>query len=199
MSRPYLWARDQGKNLERCKPKVQFENHICTPRSVREWTHTLQSGFQLWELESLWSLESSNMHFRGQNSLDQIVCYTIKNFLKLKCLEWACMTHLSTSNINYGQKKSRESKCQFDSYPLKIKNCPEISSSRWCATYCWKDFDEGNNFSSNLTSIGGINKKLWAFKVVKVLILGILGHSTWESQDKMAFGCRPCGQVQIIL
>jgi hypothetical protein len=35
----------------------------------------------------------------------------------------ACMTHLDTSNISYGQKKGHESNCQFDSRPLKVKNC----------------------------------------------------------------------------
>jgi len=32
------------------------------------------------------------------------------------------MTHWSTYNIGYGQKKGWESKCQFDSRPLKVGN-----------------------------------------------------------------------------
>ncbi len=35
--------------------------------------------------------------------------------------------------------------------------------------------DEGYNFSSDLTSIGGLHAKLWGPKVVGVLTLGILG------------------------
>jgi hypothetical protein len=41
--------------------------------------------------------------------------------------------------------------------------------------YRWKDLDEGYNFVLDLTSIGGLHAKLWASKVAKVLILGILG------------------------
>ncbi len=52
------------------------------------------------------------------------------------------MIHLSIYNTSYGQKKSRELKCQFDSRPLKIKNCPKLSACRWRATYRWKALDE---------------------------------------------------------
>jgi len=48
-------------------------------------------------------------------------------------------------------------------------------------------------------SIEGLHKKLWAPKVVKVLILGISGLLAWETQDKMTFGCNPHGQAQRIL
>jgi hypothetical protein len=34
------------------------------------------------------------------------------------------MTHLGTENTSYGQKKSQESNCQFNSRPLKVKNHP---------------------------------------------------------------------------
>jgi hypothetical protein len=57
-------------------------------------------------------------------------------------------------------------------------------------TYRWKVFDEGYKFISDFNSIGGIYKKLWVSKVTKVLILGISGFPTWESWDKMTFGCR---------
>jgi hypothetical protein len=48
----------------------------------------------------------------------------------------------------------------------------------WHATYPWKALDKGYNFTSNLVSIGGFLKKLWASKVVKVPILGISGILT---------------------
>ncbi len=41
---------------------------------------------------------------------------------------------------------------------------------RWCATYHWKDLDEGYNFALDLTSIKGLHKTLWVSKVAKVLI-----------------------------
>jgi len=47
-------------------------------------------------------------------------------FLRYRCLKWAFMIHLNTYNTNYGLKKSWESKCQFDSQPLKIENYPKI-------------------------------------------------------------------------
>jgi len=37
------------------------------------------------------------------------------------------------------------------------------------------------NFALDLTSIGGLQKKLWAPKMAKVLISGILGFPTWVS------------------
>jgi hypothetical protein len=48
------------------------------------------------------------------------------------------MTHLDTSNTNYGQKKGRESNWQFDSRPLKVKNRLNFLMCRWCVTYCSK-------------------------------------------------------------
>jgi len=45
----------------------------------------------------------------------------------------------------------------------------------WHSTYRWKALDEGYNFALDLISIGGLHTKLWASKVARVLILGILG------------------------
>jgi hypothetical protein len=112
--------------MERCKPKMQPRNNIFTPRSVREWTHTLASGLPLWEWESLWSPECSKRYCRGWNSLACRFPYTIGKLLNRKCLKWACMIHLSISTKSYGQKKGYESKCQFDSCPQKVKNRLEI-------------------------------------------------------------------------
>jgi hypothetical protein len=52
---------------------------------------------------------------------------------------------------------------------------------RWLATYLWKVLNEGYNFSSNLISIGGLQKKLWASKVARITISGISGLPSWES------------------
>ncbi len=62
--------------------------------NVREWTFTLPREFPLWELESLWTPESSESNFRGQNPLDWNVFYITKNLLELKCLKWVHTTHL---------------------------------------------------------------------------------------------------------
>ncbi len=53
--------------------------------------------------------------------------------------------------------------------------------------------NKGYNFVLDLTSIEGLQKKLWAFQVMKVPISGISRLPTWESRDKMTFGCNPIG------
>ncbi len=139
--------------------------------SVREWTPTLP----LWELESWWTLESSKSNYRGQNPFHQKIPYIIRNLLECKFLKWARMTHLNISNTSYGQKKGRKSNWQFDSHPLKVKDCPNFLVCRWCVTYHWKALDEGYNFSLDLMSMGDLRTKLWAPKVLGVPTLGILG------------------------
>jgi hypothetical protein len=113
--------------------------------------------------------------------MDLGVPYIIGNILGHRCLKWALMNHLDISNTSYGQKKGRKSNWQFDSRPLKIKNRFEFLACKWHATYCWKALDEGYNFTSNLISIEDVHAKLWATKVVGILVVGI--------SDKMPFGC----------
>jgi hypothetical protein len=43
------------------------------------------------------------------------------------------MIHLSTLNTSYGQRKGWESKCQFDSQPLKVGNRLDLRACKWCA------------------------------------------------------------------
>jgi hypothetical protein len=144
-------------------------------KSVREWTLTLPKELPLWELESWRTPKFSERDYRGQNSLDWGVLYIIGNFLELKCLKWAHMTHLDIWNTSYAQKKGWESNWQFDYRPLKLKNHPDFLAFRWPARYRWKDLEKNYNFASNLISIGGLQRKLWAFKVAWVLGLGISG------------------------
>jgi hypothetical protein len=176
------------QGLARVQAKREtWESHFILPgvqKSVREWTLTLPRELPLWELESRWTLESSESNCKGQNSLDWSVPYIIENRLERRCLKWACMTHLDIWNISYGQKKGRESNWQFDSRPLKVKNFPNFLVCRWCATYRWKDLNECYNFALDLISIGGIHTKLWGPKVVGVPTLGISKlprTPTWES------------------
>jgi hypothetical protein len=67
------------------------------------------------------------------------------------------------------------SNCQFDSWPLKVRNHPNFFMWRWRVTYRWKYLDEGYNFVLDLISIRGLHAKLWGPKVVRVWIVGILG------------------------
>jgi len=101
--------------------------------------------------------------------------YIIEKILKLRCLKWACMTHLDIWHTSYGQKNGRESNWQFDSQPLKVKNRPNFLAWRKRATCCWKDLNEGYNFALELISIKGLHAKLWGPKVARVPSLAILG------------------------
>ncbi len=164
--------------------KWSWDSHFMLPgvwKSVREWTFTLSSELPLGELESRWTFKYLESNFRGQNPLEQKVSYIIRKILECKCLKWAHMTHLGSWNINYGQKKGRESNWQFDSWPLKVKNRFDFLVYRWRDTYRWKALDEGYNFSLDLTSIGGLHTKLWAFKVARV--------PSGSPRTKMTFGC----------
>jgi hypothetical protein len=107
--------------------------------------------------------------------MDWVIPYIIEKLLKCRCLKWARMTHLDTSNMSYGQKKGRESNWQFDSRPLKVDNQPDFLACKWSATYCWKAFDQGYDFALDLISIGGLNTKLWGPKVTRVSTLRISG------------------------
>jgi hypothetical protein len=141
--------------------------------NVREWPHTFQSGLPLWELESVWIPKSSKNDLKCKNLLDWGFFYNIGNIVRLICIKWDLMIHLSTHNTSYGQKKGWESKCQFDFRPLEVGNRLEWRVCMWCAIYIWKYLYKGYNFASDLTSIEGLHKKLWTSKVVEVLILGI--------------------------
>ncbi len=69
----------------------------------------------------------------------------------------------------------------IDSRPLKVKNRSDLLTCRWRATYCWKSLDKGYNFALEFTSIGDLHKEYQAFKVAKVVILGISRFPTQES------------------
>jgi hypothetical protein len=101
------------------------------------------------------------------------------------------MAHLDTWNTSYGQKKSWTSNWQFDSWPLKVENCPNFLTCGWLATYNWKDVDKGYNFSLNLILIEGLHTKLWAPKVVGVPTLGISGLPLGSPGTKCHFDAGP--------
>jgi hypothetical protein len=88
-------------------------------------------------------------------------------------------------------KEGQQSKCQFDSRPLKVRNRPELCVCRWRATYLWKALNKGYNFAPEIASIKGLNKKSWTSKVVGILILGISRLPTWESWEKWHLDATP--------
>jgi hypothetical protein len=138
-----------------------------------------------------WTPKSSERNCKGQNSLPWKVFYIIRQLLKGRCLKWVRIAHLDIWNTSYGQMKGRESNCQFDSQPLKVRNRPNFLACRPCATYRWKSLNKGYNFALDLIAIGGLHKKLCTLKVAGDPVVAI--------SDKKAFGCGPRGEVQSIL
>ncbi len=117
--------------------------------------------------------------------------------MELRCLKWARITHLNTSNTSYGQKKGRESNWQFNSRPLKVKNCYDFLAFRWHVTYCWKALNESYNFALNLISIGGLNRKLWAPKITRVLTIEISGPPFGTPGTKWHLGAGPVAMHKV--
>jgi hypothetical protein len=103
------------------------------------------------------------------------IFYIIGKLLERRCLKWARIAHLDILNTSYGQKKGRESNCQFDSRPQKVGNRLDLLSYRGRATYPWKALDESYNFALDRTSIASLIAKLWGSKVARVPVGGISG------------------------
>jgi len=119
--------------------------------------------------------------------------------LECRCLKWDRIARLDIWNTSYGQKKGRESNCQFDSRPQKVKNQPNLLSYRGRATYPWNALDESYNFTLDHIAMQGLLAKLWGSKVVEVPFGAILGLPLWSPGREKPFGCSLRGQPQSIL
>jgi hypothetical protein len=93
---------------------------------------------------------------------------SLEKVLKCKCPKWPRMSHLDICSPSYGQKKGRESNCQFDSWPLKVGNRPVPNVRSRSATWCWKALFEGYKFGLDLVPIGGWGEELRSPKVLGV-------------------------------
>jgi hypothetical protein len=171
-------------------------SHIsCSRKCGRVWRNEpphsqVNSHFGSWNPNGLPNFQRAIIKVKTHWNEEFLI--SLEKILELICPKWACMTHLDT----YGQKKGRESNCQFDSRPLKVKNRPDFLTCRLRATYHWRDLDKGYNFVSDLTSIRDLHEKLWTSKSWGSPNFEIFGIPTWESRDKMTFGCWPHGQAQ---
>jgi hypothetical protein len=83
--------------------------------------------------------------------------------------------------------KGQKSICQFDFQSLKVINCPDLFTHRWHATYRWKFLYEGYNFALDFISIEGLHSK--SLQSHNSPNLENFVNATWESWDKMTFGC----------
>jgi hypothetical protein len=180
-----------------CKGAGQ-ESHFMLPRvqeSGREWTPTLPSELPLWELESQWTFKYSEGNCKEKISLDWKFPYNIKNLLEHRCLKWALMMHLNTLKTSYGQKKGQESNCQFDCWTLKVNNCSNFLACRWCATYCWKNSQQRIQLCFRPHLNWRFACKVMGLQSFESPNFGNFEIPTWESRDKMTFGCWSRGQV----
>jgi hypothetical protein len=118
-----------------------------------------------WDLESFGTLECSELDNKAQNTLHWGVLGVIGKFLRPRYRKWPRIGHLDICSPSYGQKKCRESNWQFDSRPLKVRNRPLPNIRFECATWRWKDLDEGYNFGLDLVTIGLCSRELWPSKV----------------------------------
>jgi hypothetical protein len=123
--------------------------------------HTPKSG----NLESSGTPENSELELNGQNTSHWSVLGVIKKVLKFKCLNWPRIGHLDICSPSYGQKKGRESNCQFDSRPLKVGNRPLPDVCSGSVTWSWKALEESYNFGLNLVPIRAWGEKIWMPKV----------------------------------
>jgi len=133
--------------------------------------HILEMG--TWE--SSRTTKISKFDCKGQNTSPWSVLHVIGKLLKCTCRKWPRMNHLDIYSISYGKKKDQESKWQFDSRPLKVKNGPDPGVCRWSATHRWKALNKSYKFSLDLIPIWGLSKELWTHKVPGVQTETILG------------------------
>jgi hypothetical protein len=141
-------------------------SNVATPlwEECEDETHTFKRG--TWE--SVETPEILEFDYRGQNTSNWSVLYTIRKLSKHTCWKWACMSHLDICSTSYGKNKSPESNWQFDFRPPKVENWPDPEACKWSATRHWKAFNESYKFASNFIPIEGLNKKLWLCKMLRV-------------------------------
>jgi hypothetical protein len=150
-----------------------FLTFTCNPNlsqphfgQVWGWSPTLGKSE---ELESSGTPECSELDNKGQNTSHWGVLGVVEKVLKRRYRKCPRIGNSDICSPSYGQKKGRESNCQFDSRPLKVGNrcLPDIRSE--LATWSWKDLDEGYNFGLDLVAIQVRSQELWRFKVPGVL------------------------------
>jgi hypothetical protein len=126
------------------------------------WSPTLGKSE---ELESSGTPECLKLDRKTQNTSHWGVLSVIEKVLKRRYRKCPRIGNSDICSPSYGQKKGRESNCQFDSRPLKVGNWPLPDVRFECATWRWKDLDEGCNFSLDLVAIQLCSRELWQFKV----------------------------------
>jgi hypothetical protein len=164
---------------------------VSQPYFGQVWGWSLTLG-KSEDLESSRTPECLELDNKTQNTLHWGVFGVIGKALKRRYRKWPHIGHLDIFRSSYGQKKGRESNCQFDSRPLEVRNRYFVDLRIESAIRCWKDLDEGYKFGLDLVAIRSCSRELWAPKGPG-LHLGQFwdnfGTPTWESREKEPFGC----------
>jgi hypothetical protein len=119
---------------------------------------------------------------------------SLEKVLKCRYRKWPRIGHSDICNPSYGQKKGRESNCQFDFRALKVGNRPLPDFRIHIARWRWKDLDEGYKFGVDLVAIGLGSRELWVPKVPGLQpgqFRDNFGTPTWESPGKRAIWMYP--------
>ena len=154
------------------------------------------------ELEFSGTPECSELDSKAQNTSPWGVLGVIGKVLKRRYQKCPRIGHLDICRPSYGQKKGRESNCQFDSRPLKVGNRPVPDVRSGSATRRWKALFKGYKIGSDLVAIRGRGEELWLSKVPGVQpghIRYNFGTPFRESRENVTFGCHSRGVTQSIL
>jgi hypothetical protein len=119
-----------------------------------------------WGLGSLPGLQKFQNSIAGVKTLRlETLFMSLESYWSLDVengLAWAIWT--SAAQV-MAKRKGQESRWQFDFWPLKVENRPNLGVCRWSVTHRWKALNESYKFSSDLIPIRSLSKELWTHKV----------------------------------
>jgi hypothetical protein len=172
--------------------KNNDKNHeVSQPHFGQVWRRSPTLG-KVGDLESSGTPECSELDSKRKNTSHWSVLGVIGKVLKRKYRKWPRIGHLDICSPSYGQKKGWESNWQFDSRPLKVGNRPLPNIRFECATWRWKDLDEGYNFGSQSDSaVGSYGRS--KFRESR---RDNFGTPFWESREFVPFGCSLHGELR---
>jgi hypothetical protein len=150
-------------------------------------------------MESQWTPKSLEGDCRRKNSMVWKVIFIIGELLERGCLKWVCMTHLDIWNTSDGQKKGQESNWQFDSRPLKVRNRPNFFCVQVTCNIPLESSRQGLQLCFRPHLNQSFARKVIGMQSCRSPNVNNFETPTWESRDKMSFGCGPHEEAQTIL
>jgi hypothetical protein len=164
---PFTYSRQVVSKMEKYLLQLLFVHNINKNVATLLWPSVglKPNTWKSWDLESSGTPECSELDNKTQNTSHWGVLGVFGKVLKRRYRKCPRIGNSDIYSPSYGQKKGRESNCQFDSRPLKVENRPLPDVRFECATWRCKDLDKGYNFGSDLVAIQLCNRELWRFKV----------------------------------